>query len=209
MLFVAGARINQIHDLSMKKTQIIETCETKLVKFLITVLRLDIGSKYMRDPMNVPIHWALKNRDCINVINMLIAMKIGNVDDSNYSGQTPFLKAVILQNLPAMRLLLELGANPDTTDRNNQSALHWAVNLNNNIDIFELVITHSNHNKVIELVKSRTAEDWCPSRAKVLVKRLAVIFFERMDMRTTAVEGQYCKSRVVTLNFDFARTNLW
>jgi ankyrin repeat protein/predicted DNA-binding WGR domain protein len=57
-----------------------------------------------------------------------------DINQPNRDKETPFLLFSKQRNLRICQLLLNHGANPHLSDKNNRNALHWAINNNTNVD---------------------------------------------------------------------------
>lgn len=64
-----------------------------------------------------------------------------SIDSRDDKGETPLIKATVLDELQALKYLLENGADPSLQDNNGWNVLHWA-SLRGNPDVIELLISH-------------------------------------------------------------------
>lgn len=80
---------------------------------------------FMLDPsvedhhQNTPLHVACKNKAAIEILELLIKFCRKNIDATNNNGDTPLILAIEQKYLPAIKLLLQNGANINKQHNNN------------------------------------------------------------------------------------------
>ena len=73
-----------------------------------------------------PIHWAARNGH-VAVVDILLSAGACPVDATDHKGLTPLMMACMFGRSLMAAYLLGRGAEPNLTDMNGDSALHWSA----------------------------------------------------------------------------------
>jgi ankyrin repeat protein len=87
---------------------------------------IDLDAIDIRDtPTNKPLHLACIKPETMSIARLLLLKKRIKVNKKDYMGETAFHWAVRQQNIEAIVLLLDNGANPSITNKAGKKASYW------------------------------------------------------------------------------------
>lgn len=127
----------------------------------------DLWSKNYADEM--PLHLAAREGH-VESINFILEQISVPIDIKTIDGWTPFHYAVNNGYLAAVELLVSKGANINSIDKFNRSALHWAVRYNF-VEIVEYLLSLNINTDLIDK-EGRTALDLAKSSVNLPILTL-------------------------------------
>ena len=145
-LFSKNNNRENIFDLCAQKGNI------KIIQYLYSIMSKTSESQlHLTDKANNLFHHAAQNNQCYPII--FFYEKLQNyfkdqliIDIPNENGITPFHYACIKGSKEVMDLLLDLGVNINSVDKEGNSCLHYAVESNNKRVVKKLLVRGANRN---------------------------------------------------------------
>lgn len=114
----------------------------KIVKLLIdNGAKIDIVDKYDKSIILLPINFSYMEilEILLDVNKSNIGVSIVDIKDRNY--RIPLHYAIEIQNIPAIKMLLKYGSNPNVVDKDGCNALHLAIK-SRSLEICEIILKY-------------------------------------------------------------------
>jgi ankyrin repeat protein len=120
MLIKAGANLDLINKNGLAPLHI--AIFTGNIENTDTLINANANLKLKANSGNTPLHFAVSKPNMEAIVDKLIRANV-DIDEKNKPGFTPLHLAVINRNLNAVNILLQHGANPNTTETKKQTPL--------------------------------------------------------------------------------------
>jgi ankyrin repeat protein len=91
---------------------------------------------------HTPFHVAVDNAKDFEILNLLLENGKVDINETTHRGRTALHIAVLNSNTATAAFLLSKEANPNVTDEDGLTPLHWAVWYAKDMDIVELLVNH-------------------------------------------------------------------